>query len=232
MFPKYKEFSKLEFNESDKKYLLYHVKRMLPEYIFDIAQLEGNPFTFPEVQTLLDGITVGGHKLSDEQQILNLKSSWQYIMDMILGNSFELDMLLSNNLHSLIAKNEALIWGEFRDGNVSIAGTQNYICPKANELAEIFNNGIDRINEIQNPIEKAIITFLFFSYNQFYYDGNKRTGRLLANGILLSEGFGVFNVSYKDMVEFNALMVEYYDSCETDRIIKFLIDKCIVRIKK
>ena len=42
---------------------------MLPEFIWDASMLEGNPFTFPEVMTLLDGVTVGGHKLSDQEQI-------------------------------------------------------------------------------------------------------------------------------------------------------------------
>ena len=45
---------------------------MLPEYVWDAGVLEGNPFTFPEVKTLLEGVTVGGRKLSDQEQILNL----------------------------------------------------------------------------------------------------------------------------------------------------------------
>lgn len=48
---------------------------LLPGYVWDAAVLEGNPFTYPEVQTLLEGITVGGRKLSDERQILNLSDS-------------------------------------------------------------------------------------------------------------------------------------------------------------
>jgi len=51
---------------------VWRFHRSLPEYVWDAAVLEGNPFTYPEVQTLLDGITVGGRKISDEQQVLNL----------------------------------------------------------------------------------------------------------------------------------------------------------------
>lgn len=43
--------------------------------MFETVKLEGNPFTFPEVQTLLDGITVGGRKLSDLQQVINQRDS-------------------------------------------------------------------------------------------------------------------------------------------------------------
>ena len=53
----------------------FRFARMLPEYVWDAGVLEGNPFTFPEVKTLLDGVTVGGRKLSDQEQILNLAQS-------------------------------------------------------------------------------------------------------------------------------------------------------------
>ena len=36
---------------------------MPPEYVSDTAQLENNPLTFPEVKTLIDGITVGENLL-------------------------------------------------------------------------------------------------------------------------------------------------------------------------
>ncbi len=55
--------------------VVFRFRRMLPEYVWDAGVLEGNPFTFPEVKTLLEGVTVGGRKLSDQEQILNLAES-------------------------------------------------------------------------------------------------------------------------------------------------------------
>jgi hypothetical protein len=46
----------------------FRLHKSLPEYVWDAAVLEGNPFTFPDVRTLMDGVTVGGHRLSDEGQ--------------------------------------------------------------------------------------------------------------------------------------------------------------------
>lgn len=42
-------------------------KRQLAEFVCDAVNLEGLNFSLPEIQTLLDGVTVGGHKLSDQQ---------------------------------------------------------------------------------------------------------------------------------------------------------------------
>ena len=45
---------------------LFLAKKQLPELVFDTVNLEGVNYTLPEVKTLLDGITVGGHPLQDE----------------------------------------------------------------------------------------------------------------------------------------------------------------------
>ena len=49
----------------------FRLQKIFPEYVWNTVYLEDNPFTFPEVQTLLEGITVGGHRLADQQQVLN-----------------------------------------------------------------------------------------------------------------------------------------------------------------
>jgi len=42
----------------DVRRAVWRFGKMLPGYVWDAAVLEGNPFTYPEVQTLLEGITV------------------------------------------------------------------------------------------------------------------------------------------------------------------------------
>lgn len=62
--------------------------KTLPEFVWDAGVLEGNPFTFPEVKTLLDGITIGGRKISDQEQILNLAESSRRLLVLVkAGNS-------------------------------------------------------------------------------------------------------------------------------------------------
>jgi len=203
-------------------------KRMLPEYIFDNAKLEGNPMTFPEVKTLLDGITVGGHKLSDERQVLNLRKSWHLLIDYVGRGAFELSSTIMNSINSKVAEEEALEWGSFREGPVFISGTKKYRCPPAGQLNTIFANDIAKIKAMKNPVERAITFFLWGSLNQFYYDGNKRTSRLMANGIMLSECIGVFNTPASLMVPYNELMVEFYDTKDATEISGFFEESCLV----
>ena len=211
----------------DKKKLIVLSKKLLPDTIFNMASLEGNPFTYPEVQTLVDGITVGGHKVSDEQQIYDLRDSWNYLYDLISSDKFQLTKDTFNEINLIVAKNEALVSGKFRSSQVRIGGT-DYLPPKAEELEEIFCKELPEIIErSESKRELAIETFLWGALNQFYYDGNKRTGRLVANGVLLSNGQGILNVKAKDKLEFNQLMLEFYETKKADNICDFLVSKCI-----
>jgi len=79
----------------------------------------------------------------------------------------------------------------------------------------------------RSKIDLAFEIFLWMSLNQFYYDGNKRISRLFANMILISSGQGIFNVRVKDRLQFNILMVKFYNTKEADDIFDFLYDYCL-----
>lgn len=221
---------------TDRKKALFLARKMLPEYVFDASKLEGNPITFPEVQTLIDGITVGGRKISDVQQVLNIRDAWQYVFTLVQSGEFSIDFVLMKNIadsvNARIAREEALEWGKFRTGNVGIAGTSTYKAPPCDELNSIWNHELHGfVFQGKTPVEIAIRLFLWMALNQFYWDGNKRTARLMASAYLLSQGIGVFNIHAKDIQEFNAKMVTFYDTKNGDVIAEFLRDKAIVTIE-
>lgn len=213
--------------ETSREKAIFQAKKMLPEYIFDTSQLENNPISFPEVQTLIDGITIGGHKISDVEQVLNIKKTWMMLLDTIRSNKFEVTKKMFNKVNYLIAREEAIEWGKFRTGKVSIAGTNIYNAPDFKELDNIFDTELNIISDGFNPVEKAIRIFLWGTLNQFYWDGNKRTARIMANGILINSGIGIFNIKTIDILEFNRLMLEFYETRMADNIVKFLFEKCI-----
>lgn len=59
--------------------------------------------------------------------------------------------------------------------------------------------------------------------HQFHWDGNRRTGRLLMNGVLLSAGYDPILVPVAKRLEFNTRMVEFYDSKDADGMAAFLV---------
>ncbi len=108
-------------------------RREVASFVCDAVNLEGLPFTLPEVQTLLDGIRVGGHKISDQQIVINQGNAWDYLFTSLRANSFCLSRDYACALHAIAAKEEALSWGAFRSGGITIAGT-DWLPPEHAEL--------------------------------------------------------------------------------------------------
>jgi Fic family protein len=213
----------------------FRFHRMLPEFVWDAGVLEGNPFTFPEVKTLLDGVTVGGRKISDQEQILNLAASSKRLLALVRTGRFELTKATFTELHAIVARNEALEWGLFRGEG----GETNYTpdvalgeygrhtplptLPGAPELNRVFREGVAALNECP-PFEKALAFFLFGALQQFFFDGNKRTSRLMMNGILMSSGIDAISVPAARAQEFNEKMVRFYIDRDASEMIGFLVD--------
>jgi hypothetical protein len=53
---------------------LFTFKTHMAGFVWDAAQLK-TTHTYVEVKTLLDGVTVGGHKVSDTEQVINWRTA-------------------------------------------------------------------------------------------------------------------------------------------------------------
>lgn len=211
-------------------------KRQLPEFVYDAVNLEGINFTLPEIQTLLDGVTIGGHKVSEQQIALNQAEAWRVLFNWIEQDQFVVSAGKACELHAIAAKDEALEWGKFRSGSVTIAGT-NYMPPDSDRLVGVFDLIIEEMHQLDDIYDQAIHVFLSMARNQFFYDVNKRMGRFMMNGLLLSSGYPAINLPVKRQLEFNHLMMEFYESayqqpmndffrsCLDERIIKIMREK-------
>jgi Fic family protein len=188
--------------------------------------------TLPEVQTLLEGITVGGHSLFDQQITLNQANAWRFLFNAVKKDLFELSPDFACSLHTVAGKEEALEWGKFRSSGVTIAGT-SYMPPESNLLSSLFTEMVALASEIGDVYDRAIFVFLTMARQQFFYDVNKRTGRLMMNGVLLSNGYPPLNLPASRQLEFNQLMLDFYESGEQSAMNRFMrscIDPRIVKI--
>lgn len=210
---------------------------MLPEYVWDAGVLEGNRFTFPEVKTLLEGVTVGGRKLSDQEQILNLGESSKYLLELVKRDTFKLDKDTFCSLNARVARNEALEWGHFRGEGIETAYTPDVALGAlgpftplptekgAQRLNEVFAKGLHALEEnVENPFERATAFFLFGSFRRFFFDGNRRTSRFMMNGLLMREGIDAISIPAVRASVFNSLMVDFYSRREATQMMAFVLD--------
>ena len=85
----------------DKTKAMMLAKREISVLVFDAVQLEGINFTLPEVQTLLDGITVGGHKLSEQMIATNQGAAWQQLFTWVDNDEFSVSAQVACDLQSI-----------------------------------------------------------------------------------------------------------------------------------
>jgi len=206
---------------SNKRMAKYLAIRELPSLVYEAVNLEGVLMTLPEVQTILDGITVGGHKISDQNMVINQSNTWKHILKLIDESKFEFNKTIALELHNIAGKEDAFKWGVFRSGNVAISGS-DYEPPSPEKLDKIWLKTECEIALITDVYDKAIAVFLKMARAQFFWDVNKRMGRFMMNGILLKEGYPIINVPVKRQFEFNKLMLEFYSSDDMKDMNSFL----------
>lgn len=218
----------------NKAKALMLAKRQLAEFVYDAVNLEGINFTLPEIQTLLDGVTVGGHKVTDQQVALNQANTWRTLFKLIENDQFDISEEFVCSLHQIAAKGDALEWGKFRSGGVTIAGT-DYMPPPANALNDLFEKMVADASKITDIYDRSIHLFLTMARGQFFYDVNKRMGRFMMNGLLLNHGYPAINLPVKRQLEFNQLMLIFYETGDQTQMNTFLrscLEEKVIKIMK
>lgn len=214
---KYENKYNLSPNES-----AFLAKKKWDENIYCGMKMENRAVTFPQTQTILNGVNVPNVQLDDIQAILNMRDAWKYLLNS-LGEPLTLDYLCK--LNEYIARNEALEWGKLRTGTVGISGTE-YIPPIPNR-----ENAFQELNIILNSdttaTEKALNIFAWGTRKQLFWDGNKRSSLTAANKILIEAGAGILTVTDKYMERFNELLLDYYNTGVADKLKDFLYSNAI-----
>ncbi|OAT17649.1 hypothetical protein M979_2144 [Buttiauxella noackiae ATCC 51607] len=190
----------------------------MAEFVWDVAKLENNPLTFVDIQTLLGGVTIGGYKVRDVEQVTNLADSSRKLLKLIRSGHFRLNKETLMLLNSIITRNETPEGGIFRDecGHNSCRANA-----EASELNRIFMENLQSML-VMPPVEAALIFFLFCMFQQFFFNGNKRTGLYMMNGWLMSNGFDPISIPAFRSQEFNDKMRRFYTNKDATEMLAFL----------
>ena len=202
---------------------IFLAKRNIVDYIWKSANLEGIGVTYPDTQTIYDGIAVSGYTIDEINAINDLKHAWQFILNDI---NTELNLDYIKKVHMLLGKFTVINAGALRRDEVRIGGT-DWIpdMPEEDKISKDIDELMQRIGI--SPLERALDMTLMLMRAQLFYDGNKRLAMLIGNKIMIEHGQGIITVSQKDNKEFYRLLVEYYETNNGDKLKRFLYNNCI-----
>ncbi|NMR19806.1 hypothetical protein HIR71_06150 [Cellulomonas fimi] len=201
--------------------------------VWNAAALEGNTYTLPEVRTLLEGVTVAGKPVDDERQILALSEAYSHLDQVLADGTFRLDKRTSDHLHAILARHEALDAGRFRGEGATTGGGHVRLSDGSVVAgAEAGEGGVELLARHQDLIAyldrvpdvrlAALVYFAAATRSQFYFDGNKRTARLMMTGHLMAGGYDPVSVPAARKLEFNVALDRMFTTDDATELIAFL----------
>jgi len=213
-------FNNLKFNFDKVKKNKKLLEQQEFEFVYVSAKTEGNTYTKGEAITLLErGLTAGGKSFYDAKMLKNLKNAF----DEFVLNPKPITKDLIKDIHfvlneDLLEKNKL---GVFREEAVSIKGS-DYIPPIGiNYIDGEINYLLNQYNKISNPFEKAIYIHCNLAYIQPFYDGNKRTSRMLQAITFANENIMPLISKEKFIANYLDAILSYYETGNYENYINF-----------
>lgn len=196
---------------------IFVAKRNIVDSIWKSANLEGIAVTYPQTETIFQGLGIQNMKVKDINAIVNLKHSWEFILENI---EYPVDLNYICKINQLIGEANVNPFP-----GLSMGGTdwKSEIPDK-----EKVNDSLNKILESENSAtEKAINLMLYLMRSQLFYDGNKRTSMMAANQVMIQNGAGIISVPIKYQEEFLELLVKFYETNNMDEIKELIYNHCI-----
>lgn len=215
-----------EINEKVKRNIDF-AKRNLIDTIYKQAILEGVETTFADTENIIEGGKVNNMTSDDILKIINLKHAWEFILNknVILSHT---NYALLCEINKMVEEGFYYTAGKIRNVPVTIGGTKwKPELPIESMIKEELQEIVDQKKE---DIDTAIELLLYIMKKQIFIDGNKRTAIIVSNHYLISRGRGIIVIPVELTEQFKNLLILYYEGKDSNKIKKFLKEKCYLEI--
>lgn len=194
------------------------------------SQIEGNTYSLLETERLLkEKHTASGKTKEEAVMLLNHKDALDFILE-VPDYLKSISVARIEEIHALLTK-ELGVERNIRHRRVGITGT-NYT-PLDNEfqIREALEDSVRLINSKRNIFEKALLALVLLSYIQAFTDGNKRTARIVSNGILIANGYCPISFRTVDSIDYKKAMLMFYEQNNIAAFKRIFIDQFLFAVK-
>lgn len=202
----YKERTKDLSKTIQKKEL----ERLIIELSWKSSKIEGNTYSLLDTEKLILENKAASDKTKEEtQMILNHKAAF----DFIRKNSDKFKTLNKKNLedlHAILVKDLKVGFG-LRKKPVGVTGSIYRPLDNVYQITEAVEELAATISRAKTAYDKALLALICIPYIQPFEDGNKRTGRLMANAILIAHGLAPLSYRGVDEKEYREAALVFYE---------------------
>lgn len=185
-------------------------ERITIELSWKSSQLEGNTYTLLETESLIkEGIEGKGKSREETTMILNHKRALDFTAEQKEAFAKNLTPSLVIDLHKILA--EGLFSFDLREHAVGITGSVYQPLDNKFQIKEELQRFCDIVNEKQSIFEKTLLAFTYICYLQPFNDGNKRTGRILANALLYANDSFPLSLHAISVTTYKLAILAFYE---------------------
>jgi Fic family protein len=213
-----------------KKLLEKEFERLTIEFAWKSSKIEGNTYSLLDTERLIkEKEEAAGKKQEESIMILNHKKALDFIF--ASPKYFEeITLTKIEELHRLLTGGLDVNYG-IRRGRVGITGTNYLPLDNEHQIKDVMVKLVKAINKA--PIfEKALIAVLMISYIQPFEDGNKRTGRILGNAILLANNYCPLSYRSVNEIEYKKTIIMFYEQNNYYHFKEIFVDQFTQAIEK
>lgn len=188
--------------EDQQRLSIKELEYLTIELSWKSSSLEGNSYTLLDTELLLtEGVRAKNRTEFETQMILNHKNAIGFIIENPQLFNGKIPFAAVEKIHTIIGNNLG-IDPSIRKKTVRISASNYTPLSNPHQLRENSDKFLEAINRVSSPYIKSLLALGLIPYLQIFEDGNKRTGRMLANAILISmlgKGFSLRKVSPKEL---------------------------------
>jgi hypothetical protein len=186
------------------------LQRITIEFSWKSSKIEGNTYSLLDTERLLTvHEEASGHSRAEARMILNHKKAFDYIT-LHSKNWKTLSVSKIEEIHTLLIEGLDVDKG-LRKHPVGVVGTAYRPHDNIYQVREALEALCRLINALSNPFIKSLAAVAGVSYLQPFGDGNKRTGRVLGNALLMHHRCCPLSYRSVDEVLCKKAMILFYE---------------------
>lgn len=194
------------------------------------SQIEGNTYSLLETERLLkEKKTASGKTKEEAIMLLNHKDALDFILDKP-DYLHEISLRRIVEIHALLTR-ELGVEHSIRHHRVGITGTNYQPLDNEFQIREALEDTCRIVNDKKDVFEKALLILVLLSYIQAFTDGNKRTARIVSNGILIAHGYCPISFRTVDSIDYKKAMLIFYEQNNIASFKQIFIEQFLFAVK-
>lgn len=203
----------------------------LVDYTYSSNAIEGNTLTLSETAMVLSGMTIGEKPLKDHLEATGHRDAFLCLEDFVSSGEVVSETFV-RQLHSFVLADKPMDKGVYRRIPVIITGAV-HTPPQPYMVEPMMEAWVKDLRTTRlHPLVAAAEFHIRFEAIHPFIDGNGRTGRLLANFILMRSGYLPISIKYENRRAYYEAFTAYHKENNLVPMLEIFMERELSRLSE